>query len=302
MVPLGPALDLATGWSLLGGLILSLGAVFNRWLILPRVGGLTGSSERREALAILARVCTLGSGMILGGLAFLLLRQFLEFRDPFAPGAEELRLLLTTPWGSVWKGGLLALLLGALGIATAGRIGLPAWGLASVAFLGLGVFPGLTGHAAGASSGRTLALAADALHVWAAGAWVGGLAVVLALDSAVGRRLPAFSLPVVVPLFSPVALTGAAVLCATGAMAAYREVDAVSALWATPYGRLLTLKVGLVAAVLALGALNWRGLTPRLGTESGDRALRRAARVELLVANAVLLATALLIRTSPGGH
>ena len=61
-------------------------------------------------------------------------------------------------------------------------------------------------------------------------------------------------------------------------------------------------KLVLVAVVLGLGALNYRRLAPRLGSSAGDRALRRSAAWELVVANLVLVVTAVLVRTSPLGH
>jgi putative copper export protein len=58
----------------------------------------------------------------------------------------------------------------------------------------------------------------------------------------------------------------------------------------------------LVGAVLGLGALNWKRLTPKLGEAGGNDALRRAATTELLLAQVVLLVTAILVRMSPMDH
>jgi len=178
------------------------------------------------------------------------------------------------------------------------------WPLATLAALALDAFPGATGHAA-AASGRGLAMLADTAHVVAAGAWIGTLGLILALE----RRRPGLGvegnpslLGRLVPLFSPVAMVGVGFLAASGIYAAWRELEAVSDLWLTGYGRLLVLKLLLVASVLALGAWNWRRLTPRLSNEEGQSAMRRAATTEFLIANLVLVITALLIRTSPGGH
>ena len=91
-------------------------------------------------------------------------------------------------------------------------------------------------------------------------------------------------------------------LIVTGTFAGWVQVPEVGALWGTGYGRLLVLKVGLVVAVLGLGAFNWKRLTPRLTEPEGPEAMRRAATVELAVATVVLLVTAILIRTSPLGH
>ena len=109
-------------------------------------------------------------------------------------------------------------------------------------------------------------------------------------------------MPSLVPAFSPVAMVSVATLVLTGSVASWAHLESVSSLWTTPYGRLLLLKVVVVAGVLAMGALNWRRLTPRLSEEDGPRAMRRSALVELALANVVLIVTAVLVRTSPLGH
>ena len=103
------------------------------------------------------------------------------------------------------------------------------------------------------------------------------------------------------PVFSPVALVAAGVLVATGTVASFVHVESVGALFSTTYGRLLLTKVALVLAVMVLGAINWRRLTPRL-LEAGDGdVLRRNAARELVIAQLVIVVTALLVRTSPVG-
>jgi putative copper export protein len=176
-----------------------------------------------------------------------------------------------------------------------------AWWSATVAALALGTFPALTGHA---NSGdlRPLTLMADTLHVWAVGGWIGGLALVLFLERRRRREGGAGApslLPVLVPRFSLLAMGSVATLAATGLFASWVHLDSVGALFMTGYGRLLLLKLALVAAVLALGAVNLKRLTPRLGESAGQEAMRRAATLEFLVANVVLAVTAILVRVSP---
>ena len=77
------------------------------------------------------------------------------------------------------------------------------------------------------------------------------------------------------------------------------HVPNLAALFGSTYGRTLLLKLTLVAGVLGLGFVNWRKLTPRLGSAEGAGGLRSAASVELLVVQAVLVVTALLVRTAP---
>lgn len=294
-------LDVVTGWILFGGIALALGALVANWVILPRAAPdeNTLSAWRNSA----AGVGTSAALLILVGVALYFVRQLRDFRDPFVPWTEDAQLLLRLDWGRMWTGAAAAAvaLLAALGAARRGR----AWGwvVATPLALALGLFPGLTGHAGGAERWKAIYLLADGLHVWAAGAWIGGLALVLHLDRASlradGSHPPA--LPRLVPAFSTVAMASVATLALTGLFAAWSHVESVSALVGSAYGRWLLVKLVLVAIVLALGARNFRILTPRLETDDGNVALRASALTELLVAQLVLAATAILVRTSPLG-
>ncbi|MDH5759844.1 MAG: CopD family protein, partial [Gemmatimonadota bacterium] len=91
---------------------------------------------------------------------------------------------------------------------------------------------------------------------------------------------------------------GVATLIVTGGFASWVQLGGIEAVFGTPYGRLLVLKLAVVGVVLALGGWNYKKLTPRLGEESGRGAMRRSASLEFLVANVVLVVTAILVRTS----
>jgi putative copper export protein len=71
-------------------------------------------------------------------------------------------------------------------------------------------------------------------------------------------------------------------------------LDTPSQLWMSGYGRLVMIKMGLVAVLLSLAALNkWR-LTPRLRDRDARavRWLRRSITAELLLAGLILAVTA----------
>ena len=87
-----------------------------------------------------------------------------------------------------------------------------------------------------------------------------------------------------------------------GVITAWRHLKYLSALWTTPYGYALLLKLALVAAVFSFGAWNWRRQRPRLGSESAATALRRSAWSELAAAGLVLLATAVLVSLPTPGR
>jgi putative copper export protein len=292
-----------TGWLLFCALVLMVGSVVARWLILPRVAHRDAAPQAWLSEAA-GRVGGTAANTLPVVMLLVLLRQIREFRDPFASLTEDVGLLLGTPWGTAWLWSLFGSVVAAAAfrVAAAGRRW--AWWVATASTTALASFPGMTGHAAAGEGGlRWLTLLSDTLHVLAAGAWVGGLAVVLLLDRRWCRSpeapQPASLLPALVPAFSPVAVASVATLIITGSLASWIHLPTFDALWETAYGRLLALKVGLVLAVLAMGAVNWKRLTPLLADPEGPPAMRKVAAAELAIATAVLLATALLVRTSP---
>ena len=275
-----------------------VGSTVTRWLILPR-----RSSREPQLDAQLtsgaARLGAAGAAMLVGGLLLFFGRQLVEFRDPFSAWSAEAELLLTTPWGRVWLRAVVGAVLLTLAFGVARRVAV-GWWFATPLALVLGSFPAFTGHAAAVDQYAPLFLLADTMHVWAAGAWVGGLAAVLWLEFYVNREAQRPGLLAsLVSAFSPVAMVSVVVLILTGSLASLGHLASLTTLFSTTWGRLLVGKLGVVLVVLAFGARNFRSLTPRLGTESGDRAMRRSAVTEFAVMQVVLIVTALLVRTSP---
>ncbi len=174
-----------------------------------------------------------------------------------------------------------------------------------VALASLSVSFMLVGHAR-TTEPRWLVIAADAVHVAAAAIWAGGLAMLTA--SLRRRRLDdvdADEGATVVATFSKVATVAILAVGAAGLVLAWREVLTPRAL-NTPYGRLLLIKLTVVAIVAALGAYNHRELVPRItrAERSDGRAhawatLQRVLRFEILGIVAVLGVTAVLMATQP---
>lgn len=296
-------LDAITGWSLFAGLTLSIGAAATRWFVLPPPTDPSGP-RRDRLMGDAARAGFAASVLVAVGVALYFVRQLSEFRDPFVPWTEDAVLLLTgTDWGLNWRlaAGAALLLVGAFGAAARGLTA--AWWIATPAAGALGFFPAATGHAAAAERLGTLVFLSDVVHVWAAGAWIGGLATILYLErQAVHARGGESLLPSLVPRFSPLAMASVGILIVTGVFASWSHLPSTTTLFEPGYGRTLLIKLGIVAVVLALGARNFRTLTPRLGSADGDRAMRRSAGWELAIAQVVLVVTALLVRMSPLGH
>jgi len=279
------------------GLLLAVGACFGRWVLRPEA-----SAERKPAGAsprVPALLGVIGAEVCVIGLAVLFWGQISAFRDPFAPWGDEALLLLTgTGWGRAWTwGALVALVLqGAFFLAWRAQSA-AAWGIATASVLGLIFLPAFTGHAVGSGAWAPVAIVADALHVGAAGVWMGGLAAVLWMAPL--RDAP--KLARLTHAFSPWAQRAVATLLATGGFAAWLHLPSLPALISSTYGRWLLAKIGVVGVVLLLGWLNWKVRTPRLLQRGETRALRRSAVIELALGLGVTIAvTAILVETSPG--
>jgi putative copper export protein len=177
------------------------------------------------------------------------------------------------------------------------------WLLAAVTALLLAFTLPLSGHAAAVPEVTWLAILADALHVLAAGGWVGSLLAVVIVGVPAARRLgperSGRAFASLVNAFSPTALVFAALLTATGVLSATFHLHEVAELWQSAYGRTLLLKLGALSLVFAAGAYNWRRVRPALGSDEGTSRLRRSASFELAVATVVLLVTAVLVATPP---
>lgn len=203
--------------------------------------------------------------------------------------------LFDTRVGAVWLARLGFGLLTAAAIAAAVRSG---WYWLWWAATGAGglLLMTLTQLSHAAATGRFLPFLADWTHAMAAAVWMGGLlgfAVVLfagPLDAVPAERrakLREHS----VRRFSTVATIAVAFLAATGLYASLLHVPSPRALFETPYGIALTIKLGLLALVLAVGGANFllRGRGP----------FGWLVVAELLVAIGVFAATGFLTSLPP---
>jgi putative copper export protein len=294
-------------WLLFSGTLLWVGAATVRWGLLPLWSRGAGSLEPlRGALTRAAtRVGVLGGLFLLAGVVSRLQTQVADFVDPFDPAGPQVHVLLTaTLWGKVWIAQALLTGVGLLAFVAvwAGRprIG---WGVAGVAAVGVGAMPALSGHAIGTEGPTALAVMADVVHVWAAGASIGGLLVVVAAVASgrSWRNEPAGRVEVarLIGLFSPLALAAGGALVVTGVFATWLHLSSVEAFLGTGYGLAVRRKLVLVALLLGAGAYNWRRVKPRLPDSGGTDRLLRSAILELMLAGLVLLVTAVLVVTSP---
>lgn len=283
---------------------------------------LAGRSDRPTALAWEARIVRatreLALLAMLTGLAVLASHTaVLEGRaaavlDPTA----WRRVLLETQAGNVWLArlGLLTLLAGFVAIRwdvargadwTAARAESAALGVAALALLAG------AGHAAAVEPGAAFAMLVDAIHLFAAGLWIGGLLPLALLARAAARDDGADARPYAVIAarrFSRGAFVLVLVLLVTGAGNALAHVGDIAGLVGTSYGRLLLVKLTLLAPILALGAWHRGWVLPRLGggaAREGRPALRRLASgvaLEAALALVLLGVVAAMSGTPPARH
>jgi copper transport protein len=152
----------------------------------------------------------------------------------------------------------------------------------------------LSGHDGG---GSAAAVAADWAHLVAASLWLGGL---VTLAVAVWPAAPALRRQVF-RRFSGVAAWLVVVVVSAGLYLSVVRLPNLSDLWTTGYGQVLLVKLALVAAVLAWGAVHRFLVRPALAG-AGDGFLARVGRSmigESAVAAVVLLAAAVLVDSKP---
>lgn len=293
-------LEYGASWLHFVALILGMGAVVGHG-VLARAAAAADADGLSVRVRRSADRALQGAALLVApAFAAILARQLVAFRDPFVPLGEDLGLLLGTDWGTAWWWGAGGALAASVLVLVGGRWRAGRWS-GALALVLTGIYPAFTGHAA-ATDPRAVSIAFDVAHVWAASAWVGGLGllVISLRHGQVGRARSGPAATALVGAFSPVAAGAVAVLASTGVWAGLQHLDAPGDLLTDAWGRILGVKLLVVAGALALGLRNWRWLTPRLGSARGDAAMRRSATAELVLGHLALVVTAVLIRTGPG--
>src|SRR5438874_368311 len=197
----------------------------------------------------------------------------LSFVDSFSASTWK-TVLLETVFGHVWQFRL-GVIAGGLALAVSGLAGndaprrpaiLALWLLSVVLLVSLAWIS----HAAAAGV-QPITLIGDALHLCAAGAWIGGL-VPLAIFLALAQVSPAIAkiIPLVLGRFSTLSLCCVSVLIASGISNSWLLVGSIHALVTTRYGCLLVFKLALFGILVGFGARN------RLAIKRARRQLKLA--------------------------
>jgi putative copper resistance protein D len=170
-----------------------------------------------------------------------------------------------------------------------------------------------TGHAAGTVGLiGPIHLAADALHLVAAGAWIGGLVPLLLLLGEVRQHNdlngPSIALHAA-QRFSTLGITSVSALLATGLVNSWILVGSLRGLVGTDYGRLVVVKVVLFAAMIGIAAVNRMRLTPCLANPPGSllqvevlRKLKRDITIEIVIGLSIFVVVGVLGTLHPAIH
>jgi copper transport protein len=168
------------------------------------------------------------------------------------------------------------------------------------------LLPGAAGHAA-QTAPRGLSLMLDWLHLASGSIWIGGLIGLLMLWWRLPPQRRVAGLIVCVPRFSNVAFVSVLVLLASGIGATVLHLPLLAALWQTSYGKVILIKIGLLALASLLAAGNLLRSKPRLlaaRQNSGfggpaARLLRRLVSGETVIVSSAILAAAVLSSLAP---
>lgn len=166
--------------------------------------------------------------------------------------------------------------------------------LSLLALAGSGLAAAASGHASNAEP-HWLTTSALFTHVVCTAFWLGALLPIAGLlrsdSQGAVMALQRFSL--VIPVF-----VGA--LLASGLVLTFIQVETVGALWRTAYGNVLLVKLGLVATLLALAAVNrWRLTAQVADNRPARRKLVRMIGAEIIIATAIFAVIALWRFTPP---
>jgi copper resistance protein D len=196
--------------------------------------------------------------------------------------------LFATQFGHAWcwhLGFALALIILAFWRATGLTLVVAGLGLASLGFVG---------HASDMEGLSRLGHELNqAVHLLAAGAWLGGLWPLHALLRRARPDDPAIASGVA--HFSKMGYVAVGLIAATGVVNACMLVGSFGALFRTAYGRLLSFKIALYLVMVAIALVNRLALAPRLAADAAAPArLARSVAVEQALGLAVLAAVSVL--------
>lgn len=307
------------------------GFAFRSLVLIPAVRKALDGAERLDAgragVRRIVRLLWLGVILLALTSAVALVLQASDvfdksFADSLSPSV--LAQVLATGYGSSWmlQVGSLTTIAFILLLLTRGLNRHPEseqtvwWWAGLVAGAALLIAPSWTGHAMVSVKHFRLAVLTDWLHLLAGGFWVGGLfhlalAWPAALSKISDRNRP-FALHHLIRSFTRTAMPSVALLVLAGLYNTWAHIPGLKALWLTPYGKALSVKLLLVLLMLLLGAINNYHFGKRAARlahqqensdkDSGspiERSFYRSVAFEASLGLIVLLVTAVLVFLTP---
>jgi putative copper resistance protein D len=318
-------------------LVICLGTLGCRLWILPAVEAVAGAVGVKAILIPLWRVLFIClSALAISSLGELFVRAA-EMSGLAFPKVLPLlpTILFYTHYGWVW----MLRLMGLAGLWVGWYLG--RWyrqpRLIPVLMFAAGALVAMTQSASGHAADwgdPSFAELMDWLHIMANALWGGGLITLctVVLPHVVKLRDRRRLTAEIARRFSILAGVALVVVLLTGLYNACLQVESIGAMWQTPYGQTLLMKLVLMIPILALGALNHYRSVPRLRRWSGRPLTRRSlllslwltrrlasgqrgrhavqlvrrfirrVRAEAIVVVGVLLCTAVLLHSAPARH
>ena len=162
--------------------------------------------------------------------------------------------------------------------------------------------PAVSGHG-GQTSPRGLAIPVDWIHIAAGAVWIGGLIGLLVI--AATHRAP--GLVKVVPRFSNVAFVSVLALIAAGIGNSLFHLPTLASLWETSYGKMVLIKIGVLAVAMLVASGNLLRNAPRLRAaerrpdlaEGAASSLWKLVSVEVVLVVGIIFCAALLTSLAP---
>jgi copper transport protein len=184
------------------------------------------------------------------------------------------------------------------------------WSLALVLLVLLLISDTLVSHSAATVEWRSLAIGAQLAHLLGVTLWVGGLGYFATLFwwSVFRERSVASELAWAMPSFSLLAVGAVGLLAVSGLYLTQLHLGSIDQLIATPYGRTLLAKLGVMALMVGLGGYHQcivqRRILAGLAQSGGSTDLvsqrfKRTLRIEAVLGVLALLLAAFLGTTSP---
>lgn len=288
------ALSIAFGASLVAGLL---------WI--PYGSGLEGKDQTApaEGLRALLRFARWGALVLAAAATGLWAENLL--RSPLDPlGAAGSVFLLSVALQGALGLAILYLLTHLLARPNPMGTGDRPWEFLPILFCGFAVIlaEAAASHSSSVGGWWPLGPVADAVHLYGAALWVGGLLALVRVRPWLRAPIPAAFSEGLLRAFSNLALLGALLVVSAGALLAFILVGTVGGLLGSSYGWVVLAKVSLLVPMILLGAWNRHTLRPDrtdAASRAGVERVSQVVRAEAVLGGVVLVLAALLVTMNP---